>query len=72
MTSRDIVTLCPYNHLGYGNLDGPVWFVGVEEGGAEIRRCQTLTLEESLRLRAGYELAMDLRHVWEGLYSRGA
>jgi hypothetical protein len=51
---------CLYNRPGYGNLDGPLWFVGVEEGGAEVWRYQTLTLEESLRLRAGYRLAMAM------------
>ena len=50
---------CLYNFLGYGNLDSPVWFVGVEEGGAEIWRNQTLSLEESLRLRPQYSLSMD-------------
>jgi hypothetical protein len=68
MATRDVVEPCLYNHLGYGSLDAPVWFVGVEEGGAEIWRYQTLSLEESLRLRARYQLAMDLRYVWEGLY----
>jgi hypothetical protein len=68
MTTRDIVEPCLYNHLGYGNLNGPVWFIGVEEGGAEIWRSKTLTLEQSLRLRATYQLAMDFRHVWEDLY----
>jgi hypothetical protein len=68
MIPRDIVAPCLYNHLGYGNLDAPVWFVGVEEGGAEIWRSETLTLKQSLRLRASYHLAMDLRHVWEDLY----
>jgi hypothetical protein len=69
MTTRDIVDPCLYNHLGYGNLDAPVWFIGVEEGGAEIWRRETLTLEQSLHLRATYQIAMDFRHVWEDLYS---
>ncbi len=68
MVDWDIIKPCLYNFIGYGNLSGSVWFIGVEEGGAEVWRNETLTLEESLRLRAHYDLAMDFRHVWEDLY----
>ena len=41
-----LVPSCLYNWLGYGNPNGQVWFIGTEEGGAEIWRQQTKTLEE--------------------------
>lgn len=57
-----------YSWLGYGNIDGYYWFIGVEEGGAEIWRNETKTLEESLKIRSNFELEMDFRYVWEQLY----
>ena len=68
MTTWDIIEPCLYNHLGYGNLDDPVWFIGVEEGGVRVWRYETLILEENLHLRAQYDLAVDFRYVWEDLY----
>lgn len=65
---RDLVEPCLYNWLGYGNPNGKYWFIGTEEGGAEIWRNQTLSLEESLRIRAGFDLTMDFKTVWEDLY----
>lgn len=65
---RDLVNPCLYNGLGYGNPNGKYWFMGTEEGGAEIWRNKTLSLEESLRLRATFALAMDFKTVWEDLY----
>jgi hypothetical protein len=59
---------CLYNWLGYGNINAPVWFVGMEEGGAEIWRHSTRSLEESLSLRSTYDLSMDFREVWEDKY----
>jgi len=53
MISWDLVEPCLYNFLGYGNLDSPVWFIGVEEGGAEVWRKETLTLEDSAAHPAG-------------------
>lgn len=68
MTLEKIVQSSLYNWLGYGQLDGRIWFIGTEEGGAEIWRNETKTLEESLTLRSQYELAMDFSYVWEELY----
>lgn len=65
---RKIVEPCLYNFLGYGNLNGNTWFLGTEEGGAEIWRFNKLTVEESLALRRRFQLSMDFRHVWENLY----
>lgn len=53
---RGLVESCLYNFLGYGNLNGNTWFLGVEEGGAEIWRFQKKTLEESLALRRDFNL----------------
>ena len=65
---NDLVRSCLYNWLGYGNLDGSIWFMGTEEGGAEIWRQSTQTLTSSLRLRSNFGLAMDFRSVWENDY----
>lgn len=37
--------------IGYGNLEGPVWFLGMEEGGGG---------EDRLRIQAGFEPIEDL------------
>ena len=63
-----LVRSCLYNWLGYGNPNGVVWFVGTEEGGAEIWRIPTQTLEQSLMKRSTFSLAMDFREVWENQY----
>ncbi|WP_260858084.1 hypothetical protein [Bacillus sp. FJAT-22090] len=63
-----LVPSCLYNWLGYGNLKGKVWFIGTEEGGAEIWRQQTKTLEESLSIRSHFNLQMDFLDVWEKQY----
>lgn len=59
---------CLYNWLGYGNVNGDIWFIGTEEGGAEIWRCKTLSLEKSLNLRKDYSIYMDFKEVWENKY----
>lgn len=61
--------MCLYNWLGYGNINGPVWFMGMEEGGAEIWRQKTKSLEDSLKLRSTFKPSMDFQYVWEELYS---
>ena len=72
--TREQVAPCLYNWLGYGNLNSPWWFMGTEEGGAEIWRKQKMTgqpdlsIAESLRLRSGFALSMDFPKVWEELY----
>jgi hypothetical protein len=63
MISRDLVESCLYNFLGYGNLDGSVWFMGIEEGAGN-----SLDTEPLLRQRAQFSLAMDLPHAWEECY----
>lgn len=70
MPDRQLVEACLYNFLGYGNINGRYWFIGTEEGGAEIWRLgiKTKTLEESLSLRESFKQSMDLRHVYEDLY----
>lgn len=63
-----LVRSCLYNWLGYGNPNGYVWFIGTEEGGAEIWRHGTKTLEQSLQLRSRFRLHMDFVEVWENHY----
>lgn len=67
---NDLIDRCLYNWLGYGNLDGDLWFIGTEEGGAEIWRegIATLSLEESLIKRSGFPLNCDFKTVWEDIY----
>jgi len=66
--SKDLIRSCLYNWLGYGNPNGPIWFVGIEEGGAEIWRWGTQTLSSSLQIRSRFRKAMDFRSVWEDEY----
>ncbi|UGB33135.1 hypothetical protein [Metabacillus sp. B2-18] len=67
--SLELVQSCLYNWLGYGNINASTWFIGIEEGGAEIWRNKTKTLEQSLELRKRYKSQMDFRYVWEELYN---
>jgi len=65
---EELVRPCLYNWLGYGNLNGRVWFIGTEEGGAEIFRQKTRNLEQSLLIRKEFNLSMDFKKVWEEYY----
>ncbi|MHB9094902.1 MAG: hypothetical protein ACYC21_09525 [Eubacteriales bacterium] len=68
MISEQLVRSCLFNWLGYGRINSPVWFIGTEEGGAEIWRENTQTLNSSFLLRSNFSLSMDFYHVWEELY----
>jgi hypothetical protein len=68
MLSENTIKSCLYNWLGYGNLNTPIWFMGMEEGGEEIWRQGTHSLESSLLTRSQFKLAMDFKYVWEELY----
>ncbi len=68
MSFQKLVRSCLYNWLGYGNLNGETWFIGTEEGGAEIWRQKTQTLESSLNHRRHFSLSMDFKTVWEDIY----
>lgn len=62
--SREDITACVESpFLGYGNPGASIWLLAVEEGGAEVSR-GGVALRTSLRLRAGYPEAMDIRDVW--------
>ena len=67
---NELIDKCLYNWLGYGNLDGDIWFVGTEEGGAEIWRegIATLSLEDSLKKRSKFPLSCNFKDVWEDGY----
>lgn len=77
IVDRELVHKCLYNWLGYGNPNGKYWFIGTEEGYAEIKdegnknkdNSRLLTLEESLTIRSGFDGVMDLGHVWNDLYN---
>jgi hypothetical protein len=49
-------------------MNSPVWFIGTEEGGAEVWRFKKKTLKQSLELRSKYSNAMDFTYVWENKY----
>lgn len=68
MVSESLVKSCLYNWLGYGNINSTVWFIGIEEGGAEIWREKTQTLESSLKNRKDFSISMDFYNVWEDTY----
>jgi hypothetical protein len=69
MLSESLIRSCLHNWLGYGNVNGEIWFIGTEEGGgAEIWRNETQTLESSLTIRSKFSIAMDFKYVWEDLY----
>ncbi|MEO8398587.1 MAG: hypothetical protein ABI550_02100 [Ignavibacteriaceae bacterium] len=69
MSLENLSKECLYNWLGYGKINSPIWFIGTEEGGAEIWRKKTKTLEESLRIRQSFNLSMDFVEVWEKKYN---
>ncbi|MGE7218555.1 hypothetical protein ACQKJC_18810 [Priestia koreensis] len=66
--TRNLVEPCLYNWLGYGNLNAPIWFMGIEEGGAEVWRNKTKSLSESLEIRSHFQLEMDFVDIWENQY----
>lgn len=66
---ENLVRSCLYNWLGYGNINAPIWFMGIEEGGAEIWRNKTITLNQSLEFRSKFSNQMDFRYVWENIYN---
>jgi hypothetical protein len=67
---RELIDQCLYNWIGYGNCDGDIWFIGMEEGGAEIWRegVSTKSLEESLTIRSRFSSTCDFREIWEEEY----
>ena len=66
---KDLVDSCLFNWLGYGQVNSPIWFIGMEEGGAEVWRNKTKTLKQSLEIRSRFRLQMDFQYVWEDLYN---
>jgi hypothetical protein len=66
--SKSLVESCLYNWLGYGQVNSPIWFMGMEEGGAEVWRNKTKTLKQSLEIRSKFSIQMDFQNVWEDLY----
>ncbi len=66
--AESLIKSCLFNWLGYGNLNSPIWFIGTEEGGAEVWREKTKSLESSLQIRSEFDVSMDFYQVWENLY----
>lgn len=72
--SQDIVRKCADTKwIGYGNPNSSVWFLGAEEGGAEIWRVRNKApisekLLSSLALRSGFQKAMNFHEVWRSKY----
>lgn len=68
------------NWLGYGTEDAKIWFLGMEEGGAEISdwgngstgrnwSTENLNLIQSLKIREGFnDPLMDFNEVWFDKY----
>ena len=65
---KNLVDSCLFNWLGYGQVNSPIWFMGMEEGGAEVWRNKTKTLRQSLEIRSTFSLQMDFQYVWEDMY----
>jgi hypothetical protein len=66
--------------LGYGNQNADTWFIGCEEGGAEIWRRPPSSIAKksekdrtlwSLAIRSSFTPAMDFQQVWKELYQYG-
>lgn len=69
MALETLVRSCLYNWLGYGRVGGRIWFIGTEEGGAEIWKQKTTSLEASLRIRTTFSISTDFKTVWEKYYN---
>lgn len=63
VTRSDVEGCENWKFLGFGNADAPIWIIGLEERGAEIR-AGGLTIEDSVRLRRGFPITVDLRSTW--------
>jgi hypothetical protein len=48
------------NFVGYGNLDAPLWFLGVEEGTGKKPRRISWSLAWELQVRASWSPVMDM------------
>src|SRR5690606_15833384 len=66
--SKDLIRSCLYNWLGYGNSNGPIWFVGIRR---EVRRSggggpkPFAPVFKSVRV---LRWPMDFRGVWKDEY----
>jgi hypothetical protein len=54
--------------IGYGRVDAPVWFIGLEEGLGEMSSADTLA---NLKVRGGFENVMDPRNAHHLRLSEG-
>lgn len=48
------------NFIGYGNLEAPLWFIGVEEGTEKKPRTLCWSLEWELQVRTSWSPVMDM------------
>ncbi|MBV0924761.1 hypothetical protein KTS45_11180 [Halomicroarcula limicola] len=61
-----LVRDCLYNWLGYGSLDSPYWFIGIEESLYRWEGFNNVDdVEDFLRLRREFGLTEDFKQVWE-------
>lgn len=75
MNAEKLVRSCLYNWLGYGNPDAETWFVGSEEGGAEIQKKGSsyteAELRRNLRTRSEFGKVEDFHRIWKTVYGYG-
>jgi hypothetical protein len=67
-----LVKDCLFNWIGYGELNSPVWIMGMEEGVLEMSSGAIPSLIKSLKIRLGFGLTMDFMEVWRGKYNGGS
>jgi len=63
---ESLVRNCLYNWLGYGSLDSPIWFIGIEESLYRWDGFDNVDdVEDFLEQRQEFGLTEDFRDVWE-------
>jgi len=55
------------NFIGYGNLNAPLWFLGIEEGLGKRYKAEHWSYEWEIRMRASWSPVMDLHAAHEML-----
>lgn len=61
---------CLYNWLGFGNLDGSLWFIGFEESIALSKCSRVIDWRQYFDLRRGFALSEDFVEVWDDVFGR--
>lgn len=56
--------------LGFGHVDAPLWFVGIEERFSLARCTRVLDRRQYFDLRRGFERFEDFVEIWEHVFGR--